>query len=222
MFTPSNPPISIKHRNHPQNQVNLQPLTKSHSPSQSQSRYQSASSIPSTSSQSHSHHSQPISNSQSNSQLSLQTQSQSQSQSQPHQNIDLDRFRLSPHDSDEELEPLPLAPSDLPTAQPKKRGRRPKEYPSTSVITDFKKKKEKIRDSVEGEEEKEKRVRAGRACSESLLPFPSLPFRPDDLKKVNCRKLKMKCEGADDPPCRRCDQNGRVCEFERRVDYVMK
>ncbi|ORY92965.1 hypothetical protein BCR35DRAFT_298595 [Leucosporidium creatinivorum] len=36
-----------------------------------------------------------------------------------------------------------------------------------------------------------------------------------------CRKQKMRCEGADDPPCKRCTNQKLECVFERRTDYLL-
>ncbi|KAG6854238.1 hypothetical protein C0991_009256 [Blastosporella zonata] len=37
-----------------------------------------------------------------------------------------------------------------------------------------------------------------------------------DIKPVNaCRKQKMRCEGADNPPCKRCRNTNLECLFEK-------
>ncbi|KAL8277643.1 hypothetical protein RQP46_009916 [Phenoliferia psychrophenolica] len=36
-----------------------------------------------------------------------------------------------------------------------------------------------------------------------------------------CRKQKMRCEGADEPPCKRCRASNQECHFERRSDYLL-
>ncbi|KAK9898964.1 hypothetical protein P389DRAFT_167662 [Cystobasidium minutum MCA 4210] len=36
-----------------------------------------------------------------------------------------------------------------------------------------------------------------------------------------CRRQKMRCEGAENPPCRRCIANEVDCMFERRSDYLL-
>lgn len=33
---------------------------------------------------------------------------------------------------------------------------------------------------------------------------------------------QMRCEGADNPPCKRCAAAGHECVFERRADYLLK
>ena len=44
------------------------------------------------------------------------------------------------------------------------------------------------------------------------------PHSPTDLPlpiQNACRKQKMRCEGADNPPCRRCRHAGLECLFEK-------
>ncbi len=41
-----------------------------------------------------------------------------------------------------------------------------------------------------------------------------LPRSPPPLQNA-CRKQKMRCEGAENPPCRRCRHAGLECLFEK-------
>lgn len=38
---------------------------------------------------------------------------------------------------------------------------------------------------------------------------------------LHCRRQKMRCEGSDNPPCKRCKNNMLDCVFERRTDYLL-
>ncbi|KAH9815409.1 hypothetical protein DFH28DRAFT_1082262 [Melampsora americana] len=38
---------------------------------------------------------------------------------------------------------------------------------------------------------------------------------------IHCRRQKMRCEGSENPPCKRCTNNMLDCVFERRTDYLL-
>ncbi|KAF7967556.1 hypothetical protein HWV62_33933 [Athelia sp. TMB] len=49
-----------------------------------------------------------------------------------------------------------------------------------------------------------------------IKPVKTLNRVPHALLDQNaCRKQKMRCEGADNPPCKRCRNAGLECLFEK-------
>jgi hypothetical protein len=56
--------------------------------------------------------------------------------------------------------------------------------------------------------------------SRCLREFPSIcthlaiPLTPSPAQNA-CRKQKMRCEGAENPPCKRCRQQSLECLFEK-------
>lgn len=52
------------------------------------------------------------------------------------------------------------------------------------------------------------------ACVSSLR-LSNLRIHANSYQQNACRKQKMRCEGADNPPCRRCRHAGLECLFEK-------
>jgi hypothetical protein len=53
--------------------------------------------------------------------------------------------------------------------------------------------------------------RTSRACRGALISQSNAEHMAYDLyATVACRRQKMRCEGADDPPCKRCITNGEL------------
>uniref|UniRef100_A0A8H7Y9W2 Zn(2)-C6 fungal-type domain-containing protein n=1 Tax=Psilocybe cubensis TaxID=181762 RepID=A0A8H7Y9W2_PSICU len=48
-----------------------------------------------------------------------------------------------------------------------------------------------------------------------IKPVPKTLNRVPPRDQNACRRQKMRCEGADNPPCRRCRNNGLECLFEK-------